>query len=243
MDDNHGPLAACAADSGAAAASTVKPWPELDREQGAAELPTMPKLNVQNQLQPDVPQQGQSHQKQQQQQQPPPPSAERHGKHGDPSQASVIEASRAIDNGAAAPIETTPAPGDDNTTNTGSDTLHASASQPLEADKQAPLKPPAAKVKEMRSSSGARSNSIPDPAVSLSASRPSVLPPPRLSNAATSFAVNATPTLTPGSTWGPAAASAAAERAEAAEPGRIGDLKRFTLWETKTVCTKHIQPY
>ncbi|EPQ30030.1 uncharacterized protein PFL1_02703 [Pseudozyma flocculosa PF-1] len=60
-----------------------------------------------------------------------------------------------------------------------------------------------------------------------------MLPPPKLSRAA-SFAINSTPTLTPGSTWGPAAASAAAARAHAAEPGRIGDLKRFTLWETKT---------
>ncbi|SPO32089.1 related to FIG4 - polyphosphoinositide phosphatase family member [Ustilago trichophora] len=76
-------------------------------------------------------------------------------------------------------------------------------------------------------------NTIPDPAVSLSASRPNMLPPPRPSMAASSF-INPTPTLTPGSTWGPTAASAAAARAEAAEPGRIGDLKRFTLWETKT---------
>ncbi|TKY87668.1 hypothetical protein EX895_003249 [Sporisorium graminicola] len=76
-------------------------------------------------------------------------------------------------------------------------------------------------------------NTIPDPAVSLSASRPNMLPPPRPSMAASSF-INPTPTLTPGSTWGPSAASAATARAEAAEPGRIGDLKRFTLWETKT---------
>lgn len=76
-------------------------------------------------------------------------------------------------------------------------------------------------------------NTIPDPAVSLSTSRPNMLPPPKLSTAASSF-INPTPTLTPGSTWGPSAASAAAARAEAAEPGRIGDLKRFTLWETKT---------
>lgn len=89
------------------------------------------------------------------------------------------------------------------------------------------------KPKETRSVSVKATNMIPDPAVSLSTSRPTMLPPPRPSTAASSF-INPTPTLTPGSTWGPSAASAAAARAEAAEPGRIGDLKRFTLWETKT---------
>ncbi|ETS60698.1 hypothetical protein PaG_04601 [Moesziomyces aphidis] len=88
--------------------------------------------------------------------------------------------------------------------------------------------------KEVRAPNSAKvTNTIPDPAVSLSTSRPTMLPPPRPSMAASSF-INPTPTLTPGSTWGPSAASAAAARAEAAEPGRIGDLKRFTLWETKT---------
>ncbi|KAI3488025.1 hypothetical protein L1887_47995 [Cichorium endivia] len=88
--------------------------------------------------------------------------------------------------------------------------------------------------KEVRAPNSAKvTNTIPDPAVSLSTSRPIMLPPPRPSMAASSF-INPTPTLTPGSTWGPSAASAAAARAEAAEPGRIGDLKRFTLWETKT---------
>ncbi|SNX83694.1 related to FIG4 - polyphosphoinositide phosphatase family member [Melanopsichium pennsylvanicum] len=88
--------------------------------------------------------------------------------------------------------------------------------------------------KEVRAAHSIKNaNTIPDPAVSLSASRPNMLPPPRPSMAASSF-INPTPTLTPGSTWGPIAASAAAARAEAAEPGRIGDLKRFTLWETKT---------
>ncbi|SJX65925.1 related to FIG4-polyphosphoinositide phosphatase family member [Sporisorium reilianum f. sp. reilianum] len=88
--------------------------------------------------------------------------------------------------------------------------------------------------KEARAATSIKTaNTIPDPAVSLSASRPNMLPPPRPSMAASSF-INPTPTLTPGSTWGPSAASAAAARAEAAEPGRIGDLKRFTLWETKT---------
>ncbi|GAC98907.1 hypothetical protein PHSY_006502 [Pseudozyma hubeiensis SY62] len=91
-------------------------------------------------------------------------------------------------------------------------------------------------TKEARAATSASiktANTIPDPAISLSAARPNMLPPPRLSTAASSF-INPTPTLTPGSTWGPTAASAAAARAEAAEPGRIGDLKRFTLWETKT---------
>ncbi|KAN0060124.1 phosphatidylinositol-3,5-bisphosphate 5-phosphatase [Thecaphora frezii] len=87
---------------------------------------------------------------------------------------------------------------------------------------------------EARSASISRAtNTIPDPAVSLSSIRPTTLPPPKLSTA-TSFAINSTPTLTPGSTWGPLAASAAAGRTEASETGRIGDLKRFTLWETKT---------
>ncbi|CDU22957.1 related to FIG4-polyphosphoinositide phosphatase family member [Sporisorium scitamineum] len=89
-------------------------------------------------------------------------------------------------------------------------------------------------AKEVRAVNSIKTaNTILDPAVSLSATRPNMLPPPRPSMAASSF-INPTPTLTPGSTWGPSAASAAAARAEAAEPGRIGDLKRFTLWETKT---------
>ncbi|PWZ01757.1 hypothetical protein BCV70DRAFT_187632 [Testicularia cyperi] len=104
-------------------------------------------------------------------------------------------------------------------------------SQPQAIAAPASTAPP--KPKESRSVSVKAANMIPDPAVSLSASRPTMLPPPRPSMAASSF-INPTPTLTPGSTWGPMAASAAAARAEAAEPGRIGDLKRFTLWETKT---------
>lgn len=102
----------------------------------------------------------------------------------------------------------------------------------VDVDGQAPPNQPA--PKEARAASNLKAAStIPEPAVSLSASRPNMLPPPRPSMAASSF-INPTPTLTPGSTWGPTAASAAAARAEAAEPGRIGDLKRFTLWETKT---------
>lgn len=101
--------------------------------------------------------------------------------------------------------------------------VHADTQLPAQAGQSTPKEARAAKV----------TNTIPDPAVSLSASRPTMLPPPRPSMPASSI-INPTPTLTPGSTWGPSAASAAAARAEAAEPGRIGDLKRFTLWETKT---------
>ncbi|KAJ1020173.1 hypothetical protein NDA16_004453 [Ustilago loliicola] len=105
-------------------------------------------------------------------------------------------------------------------------TLHSNADGQAQASQPTP--------REARAASNLKAAStIPEPAVSLSASRPNMLPPPRPSMAASSF-INPTPTLTPGSTWGPTAASAAAARAEAAEPGRIGDLKRFTLWETKT---------
>ncbi|EST05716.2 Synaptojanin, N-terminal [Kalmanozyma brasiliensis GHG001] len=113
------------------------------------------------------------------------------------------------------------------------------SSTPVIADNASQIDPSA--PKEARIANNIKTaNTIPDPAVSLSAARstmlpprPNMLPPPRPSTAASSF-INPTPTLTPGSTWGPSAAFAAAARAEAAEPGRIGDLKRFTLWETKT---------
>lgn len=118
---------------------------------------------------------------------------------------------------------------DDNRSNRSA-TLQSTADGHAQPSQPTPTPIP----KEVRAASNLKAAStIPEPAVSLSASRPNMLLPPRPSMAASSF-INPTPTLTPGSTWGPTAASAAAARAEAAEPGRIGDLKRFTLWETKT---------
>ncbi|PWN53902.1 hypothetical protein IE53DRAFT_383532 [Violaceomyces palustris] len=77
-----------------------------------------------------------------------------------------------------------------------------------------------------------RTNTIPAPATSLS-SRPILIPPPKAS-VASHPPPDTLATITPGSNWGPAAAAAAAARAENSEPGRLGELKRFTLWETKT---------
>lgn len=41
------------------------------------------------------------------------------------------------------------------------------------------------------------------------------------------------PERKPSSLWGPVATQANAS--ETVEPGRLGELKRFTLWETRTV--------